>query len=60
MSNVKVEVPARIFIFIMCFQNNALDDDVADIDLTDPDLSKAAVKIQASFRGHMARKEHDK
>ncbi|KAJ8919695.1 hypothetical protein NQ315_006223 [Exocentrus adspersus] len=29
-----------------------------DIDLTDPDLNKAAVKIQASFRGHMVRKEN--
>ncbi|XP_050514112.1 neuromodulin [Diabrotica virgifera virgifera] len=28
-----------------------------DIDLTDPDLNKAAVKIQASFRGHMTRKD---
>nr|CAI5824433.1 unnamed protein product [Callosobruchus analis] len=30
-----------------------------DIDLTDPDLNKAAVKIQASFRGHMVRKENE-
>lgn len=28
-----------------------------DIDLTDPDLHKAATKIQASFRGHKARKD---
>ncbi|XP_065225722.1 neuromodulin-like isoform X2 [Planococcus citri] len=28
-----------------------------DIDLTDPDLNKAATKIQASFRGHKVRKE---
>ncbi|KAG4072708.1 hypothetical protein HA402_001820 [Bradysia odoriphaga] len=26
-----------------------------DIDLTDPELNKAATKIQASFRGHKAR-----
>ncbi|XKL63656.1 hypothetical protein PGB90_006020 [Kerria lacca] len=28
-----------------------------DIDLSDPDLNKAATKIQASFRGHKVRKE---
>lgn len=26
-----------------------------DIDLSDPELNKAATKIQASFRGHKAR-----
>ncbi|XP_057672671.1 uncharacterized protein LOC130904120 isoform X1 [Diorhabda carinulata] len=31
-----------------------------DIDLSDPDLNKAAVKIQASFRGHMTRKDDQK
>lgn len=30
-----------------------------DIDLSDPELHKAATKIQASFRGHKARKEVD-
>jgi hypothetical protein len=34
-----------------------VDDELADIDLTDPDLNKAATKIQASFRGHKVRKE---
>ena len=28
-----------------------------DIDLTDPELNKAATKIQASFRGHKTRKQ---
>lgn len=28
-----------------------------DIDLNDPELNKAATKIQASFRGHKTRKE---
>lgn len=37
------------------FQPNEID----DIDLTDPELNKAAVKIQASFRGHMVRKDHE-
>lgn len=32
-------------------------DELADIDLSDPDLHKAATKIQASFRGHKVRKE---
>lgn len=30
-----------------------------DIDLSDPELHKAATKIQASFRGHKARREGD-
>lgn len=28
-----------------------------DIDLSDPELNKAATKIQAQFRGHKVRKE---
>ncbi|CAK9803816.1 hypothetical protein ANTQUA_LOCUS3795 [Anthophora quadrimaculata] len=31
--------------------------ELGDIDLTDPDLHKAATKIQASFRGHKVRQE---
>jgi hypothetical protein len=27
-----------------------------EIDLNDPEVNKAAVKIQASFRGHLTRK----
>jgi hypothetical protein len=30
-----------------------------DIDLADPELTKAAIKIQSSFRGHKVRKEID-
>lgn len=30
-----------------------------DIDLSDPELNKAATKIQATFRGHKTRKETD-
>uniref|UniRef100_A0A1B6E337 Neuromodulin n=1 Tax=Clastoptera arizonana TaxID=38151 RepID=A0A1B6E337_9HEMI len=35
------------------------EEDLSEIDLTDPDLNKAATKIQASFRGHKARREID-
>ncbi|KAG8300403.1 hypothetical protein J6590_077257 [Homalodisca vitripennis] len=35
------------------------EEEVLDIDLTDPELNKAATKIQASFRGHKVRKETD-
>lgn len=33
------------------------EEEILDIDLADPDLHKAATKIQASFRGHKVRKE---
>jgi len=32
------------------------EEEELDVDLTDPSLNFAAVKIQASFRGHMTRK----
>jgi len=35
---------------------SAHDDDLDNIDLSDPELNKAATKIQASFRGHKVRK----
>ncbi|CAH1107216.1 unnamed protein product [Psylliodes chrysocephalus] len=38
-------------------QAQAQEEEELDIDLTDPELNKAAVKIQASFRGHMTRKD---
>lgn len=34
----------------------ATDSDIIDIDLNDPEVEKAAFKIQAGFRGHLARK----
>ncbi|KAE9542283.1 hypothetical protein AGLY_003410 [Aphis glycines] len=34
-------------------------DQLLDVDLADPELHKAATKIQASFRGHKARKADD-
>ncbi|CAH0547484.1 unnamed protein product [Brassicogethes aeneus] len=41
-------------------KDQKLEEEELDIDLTDPELNKAAVKIQASFRGHMTRKEDGK
>lgn len=32
------------------------DSDIIDIDLNDPEVEKAAFKIQAGFRGHLAKK----
>lgn len=32
------------------------DSDIIDIDLNDPEVEQAAFKIQAGFRGHLARK----
>ncbi|XP_028967206.1 obscurin [Galendromus occidentalis] len=32
------------------------DDELADIDLTDPDLERAAVKIQSTFKGFKTRR----
>jgi hypothetical protein len=47
-------LPVKSYHILFCFQ---VDDELADIDLNDPDLNKAATKIQASFRGHKVRKE---
>merc|ERR1712181_174034 len=33
------------------------EEEVIDIDLTDPDVEAAATKIQAGFKGHKTRKE---
>lgn len=35
----------------------AISDDIDQIDLNDPDVEKAATKIQATFRGYKTRKE---
>ena len=34
-----------------------MDAEVVDIDLNDPEVAKAATKIQAGFKGYMTRKE---
>ena len=36
-----------------------MDPEVADMDLSDPELEKAATKIQATFKGYKARREKD-
>lgn len=42
---------------IYLFQAKDAMNEIQGIDLTDPDLHKAATKIQASFRGHKVRQE---
>lgn len=39
------------------FQVDDAVNELEGIDLSDPDLNKAATKIQASFRGHKVRQE---
>ena len=41
-------------------QENRQSEEILDIDMEDPELNKAAIKIQASFRGHAKRKEIQK
>jgi hypothetical protein len=41
-------------LFLYIGESNAASD---EIDLNDPEVNKAAVKIQASFRGHITRKK---
>lgn len=43
--------------FNILFLFQAEEEEELDIDLTDPELNKAATKIQASFRGHKVRKD---
>ena len=38
-------------------QEEKKDDEEVDIDLNDPDVEKAALKIQAGFKGMQARQE---
>ena len=40
---------------VLNLQKEAEEEEV-DIDLTDPEVNKAAIKIQSTFRGHMTRK----
>ena len=41
---------------IVCQQTGGDNEEEVDIDLNDPSVAEAAVKIQATFRGHMTRK----
>ena len=42
-----------IIIFLFLEQSHGNSD---EIDLNDPEVNKAAVKIQANYRGHLTRK----
>lgn len=42
---------------LFLFQVDDAVNELEGIDLSDPDLHKAATKIQASFRGHKVRQE---
>ena len=45
------------FIFNTDFSTLIIQPDDVDIDVNDPEVQKAAAKIQAGFRGHMTRKQ---
>lgn len=48
---------ADSWMFVFLFgQSPVPNEEELDVDLSDPSLNHAAVKIQASFRGHMTRK----
>ena len=46
-----------ILMFKIDEEENSDEEEEIDIDLEDPEVGKAALKIQSSFRGHQARKE---
>lgn len=54
-TTTKLNSPEKLKVMFL-FQ---AEEEELDIDLGDPELNKAATKIQASFRGHKVRKEHE-
>ena len=52
-----IELPPRLKSLEEPYIPSKEDEEIVDIDLDDPEVEKAATKIQAGFKGHQTRKE---